>query len=264
MAAAIQDALCLRRREVGDWDLVVTFLTRDLGKQSLVARGVRRPKAKNAAVCQPFVLARLQCVDGHKLGVLGQAQLVDSFYALREDLWRTAWATYVCELVELALPDGAPHPELFELLLGTLLGLVRAPDGAALAHSFELRLLAQLGWEPVLDTCAQCHEPFGDEDVVYAASAGGLLHVTDVEPGTATLAVTPAQVRALRRLLRPGDYGLELTQIAIPPAVAAGVRAVLEAHRRCHLEAQPKSAAFLDDLRRLEAVEQAAGAEPLA
>ena len=53
-------ALCLRRRETGERDLVVTFLTREQGKLSVFARGVRKATARNASVCQPFALSIIQ------------------------------------------------------------------------------------------------------------------------------------------------------------------------------------------------------------
>ena len=60
MPTSNQLALCLRRREQGESDLIVTFLTRDAGKLSVVARGVRKPRSRQAPVCQPFALSRLQ------------------------------------------------------------------------------------------------------------------------------------------------------------------------------------------------------------
>jgi DNA repair protein RecO (recombination protein O) len=250
--AILDEAICLRRREVRERDLIVCYLTREHGKLSLVAKGVRRAASRNAPLCQPCALVRIQHVAGHGLGTLTQGELLDSLYDLRADLWRSAYATYLCELADHALPEGEPHAVVHDLLRATLCGLLVAADGAALVHSCELRLLGELGWEPVLDHCARCGEAFGEEAAVYCPDAGGLLHESDHDPRDPALPVSPEVVRALRRLLRPDAYGLDLTAIHIPAAVAAGVREVTRAHLRCHLELVPKSLAFLDRLRSLD------------
>jgi DNA repair protein RecO (recombination protein O) len=189
----------------------------------------------------------VKIATGSHLPVLTQAQLEDSFYPLREDIWRSAYAGYACELADRALPDGEPQDEVFELLLLTLRGLTQAPDGAALMHSFELRLLALLGYEPVLDRCVLCGQPVQD-DARFLPAAGGLAHAAEAPAGSGSLPIDPATVRALRRLLRPEDYDLDLSQIRIPPAVLRPLREITKRFLVYHLESEPKALGFLEQL----------------
>jgi DNA repair protein RecO (recombination protein O) len=245
-------ALCLRRRETGERDLVVTFLTREQGKLALHARGVRQASARNAAVCQPFALAVIQAAtrgDQRGMSTLAQAQIEETFPGLREDAERAAWAAFAVELTDLALPDGEPQPEVFDLLRATLAGMDTAADGAAPACSFALRLLAILGWEPVLDACAACGGALGESEACFDPAAGGLVHAAEADRRLA-VPVTPAVVKALRRLLAPEAYGLDPAALTMSAELEAGVRAAVLAHVRCHLDAAPKSLAVLDQLRR--------------
>jgi hypothetical protein len=55
-------------------------------------------------------------------------------------------------------------------------------------------------------------------------------------------------VAAMRRLLDPAGYGFDLAETRIPPALAKPLREALRAYVAYHLETEPKSAAFLDQL----------------
>ena len=246
------DAVCLRRHDVGDYDAVVTFLTRSRGKIATMARGVKRPRSRKAPACQIFVRSRIELARGAPLPGLSQAVVEESFYALREDLQRSAYASYVCELCDRALPDEAAHAEVYELLVETLGGLTLAEDGAAVCHSFELRLLVLLGYEPALDRCARCGAPVDLADALFSPAAGGLVHRHEATGDSAAGEATPQLLAALRRLMDPEAYELDLPATRIPPELEERLRRCLRAYRRYHLEFEPRSEAFLDQLRALD------------
>lgn len=248
----IDEGLCLRRVDYGEHDAIVTFLTRDRGKLGALARGVKKPKSANAPACQMFVLSRLHLVPGKRLPILAQTEIVTSHYELREDLWTSAYATYLCELTDRALPEDEPVPEVYALLLQTLALLLEAEEPEAAVRSFELRLMAELGYQPVLDRCARCGERIDDETAMFCPAAGGLVHVDDADPREWSIEVDPRLVKALRRLLEPDRLGTDLARTHIPEPLAAPLREAVRGFLRCHLETEPKSAAFLDQLRRLE------------
>jgi len=221
-------------------------MTREAGKVACMARGLLGPKSKHSAACQMFVRSRLQIVPSLKLPILAQSDILSSYYALREDLLRTAWATYVCELLDRALPDHEPHEALYELLVETLDTILAAADPAAPAHSFELRLLDDLGYRPVLDRCAVTGQPISGDEAWFCPAAGGL-----VTPGAcdeAAVPVDPRTVAAMRRLLDPAAYEFDLAATRVPPALAKPLRLALRLYVAHHLETEPKSAAFLDQL----------------
>lgn len=253
MEPHVVEAICLRRADSGDFDAVVTFLTRDRGKVAAMARGVKRPRSAKAPACQVGCRSRLQLGRGARLPVVAQAVVEDSFHDLRGDLWKFAYAAYCCELTERALPDEVPHEAIYDLLLETLTGLSRCDDGAALVHSFELRLLAELGYEPVLDRCAGCGLPILEDTALFCPGAGGLIHVDERPEREAAIRLTPRAAQALRRLLDPAAYDLDLVHTSIPPTLAPMLRAATREHIRRHLEFEPRSAAFLEQLRTLEA-----------
>ncbi|MGC8781903.1 MAG: DNA repair protein RecO, partial [Anaerolineae bacterium] len=57
-------AIVLKRRDQGEADRLLTVLTRDRGKLSLLAKGVRRQASRKAGHIEPFTLVDLLVVKG--------------------------------------------------------------------------------------------------------------------------------------------------------------------------------------------------------
>ncbi|HIE51923.1 MAG TPA: DNA repair protein RecO [Armatimonadetes bacterium] len=244
------EAIVLRQRPLGEHDAIVVLLSRERGKLSAVAKGVKRPHSKLAAVIQPFVWGRYFLARGGKMALLTQGEVHESFYPLREDVWRVAYATYCCELLERALPEAEPHPALFDLLRTTLTQLLRAEETMALAHSFELRALALLGYEPDLERCLGCKGAVDGKRVFFSAARGGLLCESCRDRDRQALPICEGTVQYLRLLLHPGQT--DLTRVKISGRSEGELAAVLRAHIRYHLETEPRSARFLRTLRAAE------------
>jgi len=246
----VTEGVCLRRSDTGEHDAVVTFLTPDHGKVACVAKGLRRPRSRNLAACAIGAWTRLQLIARRGgLPVLGQTDLIESFHALRQDVWRSAYTTYLCDLTARALPDDAPQGGVYVLLVATLRAMLSAVEPEPAVHSYELRLLSQLGYEPMLSHCAQCGETIAEETAALCPSAGGLVHLECWDPRQAGVEVGPRVVKAMRRLLDPERYGLDLAHTTIPEPLAAPLRQAVTAFVKHHLEVEPKSLEFIERLR---------------
>jgi DNA repair protein RecO (recombination protein O) len=160
MGTYTTEGIVLRTRPVGEADNIITLFTVSEGKIGVSARGARRGRSRLLAATQPFTHTRSMLWRGRGLDSLSQAEIIQSFRSLREDLPRLAHASYAVELLEALVPERDPNPELFGLLLATLTYLSQA-DGdvktlAKATNVFELRLLSILGYEPQLERCVVC------------------------------------------------------------------------------------------------------------
>src|SRR6185312_13551457 len=79
-------AIVLRTMRLGEADRIVTFLTPEHGKVRAVAKGVRKTKSKIGARVEPPSHVALLCWRGRELDVVSQAETLDTFRAVREDL----------------------------------------------------------------------------------------------------------------------------------------------------------------------------------
>jgi Recombination protein O N terminal/Recombination protein O C terminal len=135
-------ALVLKRREMGEADRLLTVLTRDRGKLTLLAKGVRKPASRKAGHLEPFTHVELLVAKGKSLDLVTQAETLEAHRNLREDLWRSSWAYYVAELADAFIQDADPHELLFDLVLETLGRLDRGEEAALVVRYCELHLLS--------------------------------------------------------------------------------------------------------------------------
>ena len=83
-------AIILSRRDFGESDRLLTLFTPARGKLRVIAKGARKPTAKLSGHVELF--ARSDCLihRGRSLDILTQAELIEPYLGLREDLGRGA------------------------------------------------------------------------------------------------------------------------------------------------------------------------------
>ena len=153
-------AILLRRLDYGDFDLILTFLSLERGKISLIAKSAKKSTKRFAGILELFTLmeAVASAGKGRGLPVLQEATLISPFSTIRNDIRKTAYASYWVELVDGWMEPGQPNPALFDLLLHVLTRL-DAEDGTAAALSvlFQARFMTLAGLAPNLRRCGRCH-----------------------------------------------------------------------------------------------------------
>jgi DNA repair protein RecO (recombination protein O) len=80
------EAIILRRTNYGEADKILSILTNDQGKLSVIAKGVRRPKSKLAGGLELFATCQLTIMSGRgEIGVVTSARLIRFYGALLHD-----------------------------------------------------------------------------------------------------------------------------------------------------------------------------------
>src|SRR5574339_1006341 len=115
------EAVVLRHSDYGEADRLLTLYTRQLGKTRALAKGARKIASRKAGHIEPFTYVRLQLAKGRDMPLVTQADTVDAYLPLREDLVLTSQAAYVLELLDrFSYEDELEHPSTFRLLTETL------------------------------------------------------------------------------------------------------------------------------------------------
>lgn len=245
-------AIVLRVRNLGETDRVMTLLSSERGKFDATARGARRPKAKLAAVAQPFVLGRFLLAKGRSIDLATQAEIENAHPHITEDLLKTAWATYCCELATF-LPERLPENELFDLLEATLGALDKAESVQTdtLGRWFETRYLSLLGYAPQIGHCVSCQKKIAvaadnmTQRLIFSPHLGGTLCGDCASRDSQRLTVNVQALRALHRLNRSIEApdAIELTS-----AARRDLHDCLRNSLLAHIEIKPKSQTFLDEI----------------
>src|SRR5512135_3495534 len=114
-------AVVLRHSDWGEADRLLTLFTREQGKLRAVAKGARKARSRKAGHLEPFTHVRLQLAKGRDLPIVTQAETVDAYLPLRENLVLTSQASYVMELLDrFTYEDGSENSAIFRPLTETL------------------------------------------------------------------------------------------------------------------------------------------------
>jgi DNA repair protein RecO (recombination protein O) len=250
------EAIVLRQRKLGEADKIITLYTPNYGKLEAVAKGVRRPKSRLAGHLEVLTYTSAMLAQGRNLDVVTQAQAVEVFVSLREDLHRLSRALYTAELVDRFSPEGAESYHIFQLLLATLRRLAEGAAADVVVRYFEMQLLHLAGFQPQLHRCLGCQRPLTPVPNCFSPAAGGVLCSSC---GSGAMSSRPLSVSALKvmRLLQRGSFG-DVLRVRIGSTLAQEVEFHLRAYLIHVLERDVRSAAFIDRLRR-EGVGEPAG-----
>lgn len=223
---------------------MVSFYTRERGLVEAAARGVGRPGSSLAPAVEVFTLSKLFLAEGRGADRLTQAEVMESFYELRRDMTRYAYAAVACELILRTTEPGQAIPGLFETLVDYLRAMQETSHPRLLSWAFELAYLEMSGLAPVLGRCARCERPIVGG--VYVPAHGGLLCAECVPELGEGRHISPGTARTLAAM-RAFDLD-RLDRLRMPQAAAAEIAGLLRDHVRYHLEVSLKAEKFVESL----------------
>jgi DNA repair protein RecO (recombination protein O) len=176
-------ALVVRTVDWSDTSRIATLWTREFGRVRVLAKGARRLKSNFDTALDLLTVSSIVLLrkSSGTLDLLTEAQVVKRFPRLRADLQALYAAYYVAELLAEWTEDYDPHPGLFDEAIATLEdlgaggGAESAPSAGIRLARFELVLLRELGYSPVLSRCATCENELDRNKLAFGFAVGGML-----------------------------------------------------------------------------------------
>jgi DNA repair protein RecO (recombination protein O) len=170
------EAVVLRHSDWGEADRLLTLYTRERGKVRALAKGARKIRSRKAGHLEPFTRVTLQLARGHDLLIVTQAETLDAYLAIHENLIKTSYAAYAVELLDrFTYEEDIENFRIFRLLTETMARLVQDDDPWLALRFYEVQLLDLLGYRPHLTECANCSKLIKAEDQFFSAAQGGTL-----------------------------------------------------------------------------------------
>ncbi|MSV35239.1 MAG: DNA repair protein RecO [Bryobacterales bacterium] len=122
MPARVSETFVLRTYPFREADLVVSFLTRDLGKLRGVARRARRPKSPFGSGLERLSRVRMAYFqrENAELVSLSGCELIESQFGLQSEYEMNVVLDYFTEVTEQVLPANEPNEKFFRLLVAVL------------------------------------------------------------------------------------------------------------------------------------------------
>lgn len=148
------EGVLLKRQEIRETSLLVTAFTRDLGKIQGLCKGVRGARAAVPWYLEPLTLQAMVLYERRRSPwvLISGCDLLEGFEPIRRDLTRTAYALLCLEWIDAMTEPHDPHPEIFQLLCGTLTAVSFAADCRAVVCAFQAHLLRFTGLLPELES----------------------------------------------------------------------------------------------------------------
>ncbi len=169
-------SIVLRHSDWGEADRLLVLYTREQGKVRALAKGARKVTSRKAGHLQPFTYVTLQLAKGRDLLIITQAETMNAFLPLHDNLVKTGYAAYIIELLDrFTYEEEGGNPTLFNLVVETLDRIEKEEDAWLPIRYYEMRLLDHAGFRPQLFECANCGREILPEDQFFSFSAGGAI-----------------------------------------------------------------------------------------
>lgn len=151
--------LILKEINFGEADKILTVLTENNGKISVLAKNIRKVKGRFGAGATFLCFSEFEITPSkNELYYLKRATPINNFFKLSESIEKLALATYLGQLASMAVPDEySSDSNTLSLLLNTFYVLEnKALDLNLIKSIFELRLMTEEGYAPQITECVRC------------------------------------------------------------------------------------------------------------
>jgi DNA repair protein RecO (recombination protein O) len=190
------EGIVIRTTDYGETNKIVTIYTREWGKVGVMARGAKKPNSRLSSITQLFTHGYFLINRGSGLGSMQQGETATSLRSIGEDIFLTAYASYIVELTDKCTEEKKPNPYHFELLYQTLNYLNEGYDPDILMNIYEMKMLNVLGLNPILNQCSICGNT--DGQFSFSIREGGFICHRCLEKDPYHFKLSPSAVKLLR------------------------------------------------------------------
>jgi len=170
------EGIVLKSTEFEEADKIVTIYTKNYGKISAIAKGVRKIKSKFGSSLEILTHSIFLIYKGRNIDIVSQTEILESFFSTSKEVIKFAFAANCVEIVNKLTEEREINIALFNLLKEILHGLRKANDPKLLTLSFKWQTISLLGYRPSINHCCRCNKSIEDQKEMYFnIKEGGLL-----------------------------------------------------------------------------------------
>jgi DNA repair protein RecO (recombination protein O) len=237
------EGVVLRHSNWGEADRLLWIYTLAHGKIRTIAKGVRKIRSRKAGHLEPFTRVRFLMAKTRDLPIITQAEAIDGYWNLREDLLKVGYAAYVVELLDRFTYDEDENRNLYRLLTETLGRLNGEAEPLLALRYYEIRLLDLIGYRPQLFNCVHCKKEIEAQEQFFSNDKGGVLCP---ECGLRTAGVVPISMSALKYLRHFQRSSFEqATRAKLSSLINAEIEKLMQDYMVYNLERGLKTPTFI-------------------
>jgi len=138
--------IVLKTMDFKEKDKLMWIFTEELGKVSVLCKGVRNQKSRMQSLAMPLLLGEFMLYKGKSMHTLNEGSVITTFKGLKEDLVLLTYGSYFLELCDIVSMDSEPDRELYRDLITALYILEsKALEPEYVARAFELKVIRSSG-----------------------------------------------------------------------------------------------------------------------
>lgn len=166
--------IVLFNRNYREKDKLVKIFTETYGKKMFFVKGANRKNNPLTPALQSFTKSLyIADIKEEGLSFLNGVKEIKMFEEIQKDIFISAYATYILNLVDIAIEDGTYDPALYGFTLEAITLLNQKIDPEIITNIFEVQLLKRFGISINWKRCCICGETRGKFD--YSFSKHGIL-----------------------------------------------------------------------------------------
>jgi DNA repair protein RecO (recombination protein O) len=142
------EGIVLSRKNYGEADRILIIVSKDFGKLSLLAKGIRKIKSKKRGHLEIFSKIKFSAVRGNGMDIITEAETIDDFSLVRTNLNKISLAYYFCEVVSKITREDSHLSSIYNLLSNALNNLESESELKKLRFKFIHDLLSDMGYWP--------------------------------------------------------------------------------------------------------------------
>lgn len=170
------EGIVLKSMEYEEADKIVTIYTKDYGKITAIAKGVRKTKSKFGSSLEILTHSNFLIYKGRNIDIVSQTEILESFFSTSKEVIKFAFAVNCVEVVNRLTEEREINIGLFNLLKEVLHYLKESNDPKLLTLSFKWQTISILGYRPSLNHCCRCNKSVEDQKEMYFnIKEGGLV-----------------------------------------------------------------------------------------
>ncbi len=248
MAIQKTEGILLRRQDLRETSIILTFYTRDFGKIKGIVRGIRGPRGQYGGggleICAHDGIVFYERKRGD-IYTVSQCDLIDFFYPMRASLEKLAYAVYLAELLDSVTSLGDKNEDVFDLMVNSQRFLCGDASARRVARVFEIKLLYLIGLMPSLELCVCCGGKIADSRR-FSYVHGGLVCSQCARTERQTVAILPGTAKFMEHVLNsPYD---KAARVKVAAAVGKELETILRTFLDYHIERRLKTVHFLKEI----------------
>ncbi|SJZ72709.1 DNA replication and repair protein RecO [Pilibacter termitis] len=240
-----KEGIILWTKNHKEQDKMVKLFTKENGKIMCYARGVHKTNHPLKAAIQPFTKAIfLGNFKSDGLSFLNAAKEIHAFQTVQQDIFISAYATYILNLVDAAIEDRIADESLFQLCMEALTMLDNGNDEEIITNIFEVQVLQWFGVKVNFHSCVFCGETNGKFDI--STVNHGILCEKHFAKDPRRLHASPKATHLIR-MFSAISYP-RIRNITVKPETKAELRKVIDELYQEYVGLNLKSKKFLDEM----------------